>query len=880
MTQSSRVRFLVVWAMATILVMNSCSSPQPVEPTTTDLATASFDQSPTATSTQAIATQIETTPPSTRMRAYAPDAANLLNLVDLSQSESLTAGKSVQGQITKVNLAVPYTFDAQEGDVLLIEMLLPDLLDADMQKIFPAIYIADAAGNEVGYMHGGQEYVTLTDIRSIARAGIVVPASGRYTILATLDGNQDPKKNIVHEANFALTVTNVPLLTANEAHEDVRSSSEQRLYAFQTAVGEFNLNYEEVSGDPPGQYLINVYRVGSPVDGIGLGVITSASYPFNFTFPIQDNAYASIAETMGLEKLTYIISIASYVDSNQPQTDYTSHFRLTVSQQETGAASTGTATPVVAAPSNPDDVTWKTHLSHTMHVQFQIPDDWEISSDDVGYYGRGSASLKLIPENDSYPDVATACQEMTQGVAALAFGVGTGEVAKVNGLDVCVLSRPESGNPYRAFIKYPHPLEITRSVGPRGDWNFLRIDIEPSDYFWPIINSISIPDEPSARLYVSGVLDVLKSVYYFRDQMNWTQLEDELNARLNEQSTREDAYDALRWLVQEMTAIVNHGHMGLRTPEQVQNAVKGKQDQVGLQLVGNIVSLVYPNSPAESAGMRLGDKIITVNGAPFGQANVYGDSFNLVVERNGAQLELTLAPQKISYILPPRSQRFGNVSYLETFGIFGADLPLLQNYTADVQTVIKDLASGNTCGWILDLRRNTGGSIHAIQGGIAPFVGDGELYHIRWPDGHEDVTYYENGRVFGIGTSELPAMVQNPYVLSKPNPPMAVLVSHSTASGGEVSTIVVSGRSDSQTRIFGEQTPGLTTVVTYINLYDGSMFWYPIQLLVDLNGQTYLEGVIPDEPIPVVFDQRYGTRDDPVVQTALNWLKTDYGCTP
>ena len=877
MTKSSRVHFLVV--LATILVMNSCSSPQPVEPTTTDLATASFYQNPTATPTRAIATQVETTPPSTQMRAYAPDAANLLNLVDLSQSQSLSSGTTVQGRITTENLAVPYTYDAQAGDVLLIELLLPNLPVKDMQKIFPAIFIADDSGNEVGYMHGGQDYVTLTETRSIAQAGFVVPASGQYTILATLDGHQDPKKNPLYEADFSLTATTVSLLDVNTAYEEARESTERRIYAFQTAVGEFNLNYEEVSGDPPGPYAINVYRVGSPVDGIGLGTITAASYPFNFSLPVQDNAYASIAETMGLEKLTYIISIASSIDPNQPQTNYTSHFRITV-QQGTDGTATEIATPVPKAPSNPDDVTWKTHLSHTMHVQFQIPDDWEISSDDVGYYGRGSASLKLIPENDSYLDVATACQEMTQGVAALAFGIGTGEVVKVNGLDACVLSRPETEEPYRAFIKYPHPLEITRSVGPRGTWNFLRIDIEPSDYFWPIVNSISIPDEPSAELYVSGVLDVLKSVYYFRDQMNWLQLEDVLNARLNEQSTREDAYDALRWLVQEMTATVNHDHMGLRTPKQVQDAMKGKQDQVGLQLVGNVVSLVYPNSPAESAGMQLGDKIITVNGTPFAQANVYGDSFNLVVERDGRQFETTLVPQKISYILPPRSQRFGNVSYLETFGIFGADLSLLQDYTANVQTAIKGLDSANTCGWILDLRRNTGGSIHAIQGGIAPFVGDGELYHIRWPDGHEDVTYYENGRVFGIGTSELPAMVQNPYTLSKPNPPMTVLVSHSTASGGEVSTVVVSGRPDSQTRIFGEQTSGLTTVVTYINLYDGGMFWAPIQLLVDLNGQTHLEGVIPDESLPVVYDQNYGTQDDPVVQAALNWLKTDYGCTP
>lgn len=380
MTPISRVCSSVVLATALIVVISGCSSPQPVEPITTDVATASLDLNPTTPPIEATATQIETTPPPTRMRAYAPDAGNLLNLVDLNQAQLLSSGTTVQGRITTTNLAVPYTYKAQAGEVLLIELLLPNLPDADMQKILPAIFITDDAGNEIGYMHGGQDYVTLSKKRSIAQAGFVVPASDRYTILATLDGNQDPKKNTVHEADFALTVTNVPLLTANEAHEDIRSSSEQRLYAFQTAAGEFNINYEEISGDPPGPYAIHVYRVGSPVDGIGLGPITTASYPFNFTLPIQDNAYASIAETMGLEKLTYIISIASFVDSNQPRTNYTSHFRITV-QQGTDGPATETPTPIVDSTSNPDDVTWKTHLNHTMHVQFQIPSEWEVTKE-------------------------------------------------------------------------------------------------------------------------------------------------------------------------------------------------------------------------------------------------------------------------------------------------------------------------------------------------------------------------------------------------------------------------------------------------------------------------------------------------------------------
>jgi len=29
-----------------------------------------------------------------------------------------------------------------------------------------------------------------------------------------------------------------------------------------------------------------------------------------------------------------------------------------------------------------------------------------------------------------------------------------------------------------------------------------------------------------------------------------------------------------------------------------------------------------------------------------------------------------------------------------------------------------------------------------------------------------------------------------------------------------------------------------------------------------------------------VYDSRYGTKDDPVVQAALAWLESEHGCSP
>lgn len=695
------------------------------------------------------------TPP---LRSYALDAANLLTLVDLSRSQPLAPETTVNGRITPDALAVPYTYSARAGDVLLIELLLPDLPADQMHTIRPVILIADAAGNELGYMRGGPDFVTFEERRSIAQVGFVAPAGGEYTILATLDGHQNPQQNDVYEAEFTLTVTPATPLAINQPHE---------------------------------------------------------------------------------------------------------------------------ATPTPFTSSIVADATWETRLNHTMRVQFQIPAGWEVADGNNGIYGRDGASLTLTLEDHVFADAAAACQGLTQGIAAEAFGVGTGEVVTVNGLDVCVISRPQSGEPYRAIIKYPEPVAIAGSIGPRGVWNFLRMDIEPADYFWPIVESLSIPNEPSAQLYVSGVVDILKAYYYFRDQLDWVTLEAALDARLDENSTIAEAYDALRWLMEEMAAMVGHHHMVLRTPEQVQTAQQGQDQHVGLQMLDDVVTLVWPGSPAALAGLQVGDRIVTVNGAPFAEANFNADSFDVVVERAGQMIEATLTPQSIPLLIPPRSQQWGNVAYLETFGIdFGATTPVFKGYATTLHTTLNIVETADTCGWVLDLRRNGGGRLAPIVVGIAPLVGEGELFRMRTSDGSDLHFYYEDGRLFSDVEGDVQDLVDFPTVLENPDPPVAVLVSSGTGSGGELAAIVVAGQPNASVRVFGEQTAGLTTSVSVAALLDGGQFLFPHYLMVDAQGHAYPEGVIPDEPIPVVYDERYGTQDDPVVQAALAWLEAEHGCSP
>jgi hypothetical protein len=151
----------------------------------------------------------------TLMRSYAHDAAKLMGLVDLSGSLPLSPGSKVVGHIDRTSLAVPFTYEARAGEILILELLLPDMSEFAVRTILPAIYVADPAGNEIGYTRGGLDFIGMGEMRSIAQAGFVASSGGPYTILATLDGHQDPQKNLVHEADFELLLTSVPVLAVN-----------------------------------------------------------------------------------------------------------------------------------------------------------------------------------------------------------------------------------------------------------------------------------------------------------------------------------------------------------------------------------------------------------------------------------------------------------------------------------------------------------------------------------------------------------------------------------------------------------------------------------------------------------------------------------------
>ncbi|MCX7343450.1 MAG: S41 family peptidase [Proteobacteria bacterium] len=214
-----------------------------------------------------------------------------------------------------------------------------------------------------------------------------------------------------------------------------------------------------------------------------------------------------------------------------------------------------------------------------------------------------------------------------------------------------------------------------------------------------------------------------------------------------------------------------------------------------------------------------------------------------------------MLPNKIGYILLP------------TFT--GQELETLK-YAAHVNTLIKSLAQHNPCGWIIDLRQNTGGNMWPMLAGIGPLVGEGTLGFFVDSEGKGLNWSYKNGD-FIIGEAISLSLPHGALRTMPDCPPVAVLIGPDTTSSGEA--VAISFKNRPHTRFFGQKTAGLSTANQDFPLKDGAVLVLTVAVFADRSQNIYENGVIPDE---VTFDEK-GQEDNSLKQ-ALQWLLNQAGC--
>jgi hypothetical protein len=200
----------------------------------------------------------------------------------------------------------------------------------------------------------------------------------------------------------------------------------------------------------------------------------------------------------------------------------------------------------------------------------------------------------------------------------------------------------------------------------------------------------------------------------------------------------------------------------------------------------------------------------------------------------------------------------------------------VEEFATRLHDTVRTLASQEPCGWIVDLRGNTGGNMWPMLAGVGPLLGGTHnIGSFVGRDGIYGTWYYRDGEagMTGVGgtTSFVGARIRGEPFAFDDQPPVAVLIDAFTGSSGEAVAIAFKGRP--ATRFFGQPTAGVSTSNSGFRLADSANLVITVGVDADRTGRLYPRDVLPDERVAYNPDA-----DDTQIAAAIAWLRTQPPC--
>jgi len=286
-------------------------------------------------------------------------------------------------------------------------------------------------------------------------------------------------------------------------------------------------------------------------------------------------------------------------------------------------------------------------------------------------------------------------------------------------------------------------------------------------------------------------------------------------------------------------AVGDNGHTRYLTADELsQDAeqLSGEYTGIGVEIEDRegriIVRDVFEGSPAQRAGIRIGDELVAVNGIPADELGLdgvvqhvrgpEGTSVTLRFVRPGSDqpFEVTVVHTKVRASMVRWALLPSNVGYVRLSSFSSGA-------STDLRRALDRLAAQGVRSVVLDLRGNPGGLVSEAVDIAGLFLPPGTLV-LTSRDRAGNVTEYRTE-----SDSE-------PVTL-----PLAVVVDRGTASAAEM----VAGALQDYRRavIVGERTFGTGTVLTEFRLQDGSALLIGTQVWVTPNGRViWRNGIEPD----------------------------------
>src|SRR6266545_1049640 len=337
-----------------------------------------------------------------------------------------------------------------------------------------------------------------------------------------------------------------------------------------------------------------------------------------------------------------------------------------------------------------------------------------------------------------------------------------------------------------------------------------------------------------------------------------------LNAFLAEPQASQDGFIAAHALVRGMVRFADEGHTYFLDPQQYQDYQswsRGDNRYVGIGISVSArgseprIVEVYEDTPAQRAGLKSGDVIISINGQVVAGL-VLEETTGLVRGPAGTTVEmvvrrgedpLTFKMQRTEIHLQFVKQRVvaDDIGYLSLRGFPEPSVieSIEQNVAAFQEQGIRGL--------VLDLRGNSGGRIDVGTRLLSHFLPAGSTVYEETDRSGQNRTHFSRaGSQYGL--------------------PLVVLVDGGTASMGEIFASAV--QEHGAATIVGSTTAGSVAAAQVFGLPDGTGLQVTVYEIRSPEGKPLNRvGVVPDEviesdPTNVVAG------DDPVLSRAIEIL--------
>ena len=388
------------------------------------------------------------------------------------------------------------------------------------------------------------------------------------------------------------------------------------------------------------------------------------------------------------------------------------------------------------------------------------------------------------------------------------------------------------------------------------------------------VTPTALPLDLQLRVF-NDLWQLVRDEYLYPDYngLDWEAVRILYDLRIRSGLTNAEFYLAM----DEMIFSLGDEHSIFLSPEMVtaeDREFEGNYDYVGVGILmfgvperdRAVILAVFPDSPADQAGLKPRDSILTADGIPMIDEDGFlrshirgpeGTEVSLLVQTPGEEpRQITLARKKINSSMPvphtvltsASGKRIGYI-LLVTFADNTVDESVadaLRNMTSD----------GPLAGLIIDNRPNSGGADSVVR----PIL-----------------SYFTQGTL-GYWVSreaERPLRISRPVDINgSQEVPLVVLVGMQTISFGEIFAGVL--QDTGRAYIIGETTDGNVETLWGYSFEDGSRVWLARESFRPLNdSQTNWEltGIIPDQIVLANWDE-YTLENDPLIVNALDYLDT------